>query len=471
MKQIKRILLPILFLLPAIVGGLGYILNGSRVIDAFYQAVGMYFFNANTTDNNLLVEVSRWVAPIMTVSGIAMLLKEAWRHVQDFFTGFSSDAVALYGNAELVELTKANMNHAIIAKDNEIKDVKSHILLFDTEDEGIRFYMKNRRALLGKEVYIKLDSIDCLQAAVDDVRFFNINEMIAREFWKEHPIQDVLEQKSMSVALIGSGMLLKKLLYYGFLNNLYATDQKITYHVWGAQDFADVHGDFQPMNGDTVVYHQNEIAGELSLAAEADRIIIAEENSAALLDELTKMTTAPIYCFDPAGTFVNVFGYERLYSFGALSAILTAENIRTDKLYRLAKQINYEYEKNYGSLKGIARPEKQAQDTERLWNGLSAFLKSSNLVAGDYHSIRLLVMEHRGTREIDEEICELEHIRWCRYHSLNHWKLGCNAEGKKDPVRKLHPCLKPFSDLPPQERWKDWDTIAVLLNISEEKTV
>ncbi len=465
----KRILALVVFLLPAVVGGFGYVLSGNRAIDAFYQAVGMYFFDANTTDNNWLVEVARWLAPVMTVSGIALLLKEAWNRVRDFFIGFSPDAVALYGNAALTELAKANMKHAIIAKNNEIKDVKSHILLFDSEDEGIRFYMKNRNTLLNKEVYIKLDSIDCLQAAIDDVHFFNINEMVAREFWKEHPLTETLEQKTMQVALIGSGNLLKKLLYYGFLNNLYAIDQKITYHIWGAQDFADVHGDFQPMNEDVIVYHDGEIVNEVSLAAKADRIIIADENSVALLDELTKMTQAPIYCFDSTGGFVNVFGYERLYSFGALSEVLTAENIRTDKLYRLAKRINYEYEKNYGSLKGIAQPEQQEADTQRLWNGLPAFLKSSNLVAGDYHTIRLLIMQHKGNYEIDEEVCELEHIRWCRYHFLNHWQYGCNAEGKKDKEKKLHPCLKPFSELPPEERWKDRDTIAVLLDISGKK--
>ncbi|MBO4953771.1 MAG: hypothetical protein J6D04_01315 [Clostridia bacterium] len=462
----KRMIALIAFLLPAIIGGIGYILDGNRAIDAFYQSVGMYFFDANTTDNNWLVEISRWLAPIMTISGIALLVKEAWNRVKDFFVSFSSDAVALYGDETLTELTKANMKHSIIAKNNEIKDVKSHILLFESEDEGIRFYMKNRKALLNREVYIKLDSIDCLQAAIDHVRFFNINEMIAREFWKTHPLTEAFTQKTVSVSLIGSGNLLKKLLYYGFLNNLYTINQKIVYHIWGACDFADVHRDFLTMNGDEVVYHTASVKEELSFVAQTDRIILAEENGSALLDELTKLTTASIFCYDSTDTFVNVFGYEKIFPFGSLFHILTAENIRTDKLQRLAKQINYEYEKNYGSLKGCALPENQEADTERLWASLSPFLKSSNLVAGDYQTIRLLVMEHRKSWEIDEEICELEHIRWCRYHLLNHWKYGSNAEGKKDKEKKLHPCLKPFSELPPEEHWKDRDTIAVLMGLA-----
>ncbi len=471
MRKLKRFLAVLIFLLPAIFGGFGYLLEGDRVADAFYQSVSMYFFNANTTDNHFLVELSRWTAPIMTISGIALIVKELFQRIGDFFVGFFSDAVAVYGNTELSELVKQNIPHTIVVKTDEIKDVKRQILLFDKDDDGLKFYMKNKDAFSGKEVYIKLKFIDCLQANVENVKFFNINEIIARKFWNEYYLKELLTEKTLKIALIGSDVLAEKLLYYGLLNNLYTIDQKIEYHVWGAEAFESIHREFETMNGDTIVYHKDRVLNDLPLIAAADRIIVADADNMALLDVLTSVTTAPIYYFDPSGTFVNVFGYEKLYPFGKSVDILTAENIFTDKLQMMAKRINYEYECNYGSLKGCADPENRIADTERLWSGLSPFLKSSNIAAGDYHSIRLLVMQHKGNFEINEEVCELEHIRWCRYHLLNHWKHGFGPDGKKDKQKKLHPCLVPFDELCPNDRWKDRDTIAVLLDLEKKDSL
>lgn len=49
-------------------------------------------------------------------------------------------------------------------------------------------------------------------------------------------------------------------------------------------------------------------------------------------------------------------------------------------------------------------------------------------------------------------LAEMEHQRWTAAMLLDGWRL---APGKKDPLRKTHPSLVPFSELPESERAKD----------------
>lgn len=85
----------------------------------------------------------------------------------------------------------------------------------------------------------------------------------------------------------------------------------------------------------------------------------------------------------------------------------------------------------------------------------------SNIASADYHEIRLMIMKADNSYEINDSISELEHIRWCRFHYLNHWKYG----GTKDTGRRIHPCLLPFSGLNKDDKSKDAEGIKVLLKI------
>ena len=62
-------------------------------------------------------------------------------------------------------------------------------------------------------------------------------------------------------------------------------------------------------------------------------------------------------------------------------------------------------------------------------------------------------------------LAELEHERWCRYHYLNNWRCGVPENGaNKDPVRRLHVDLRPFSALKDAEKKKDYDNLRLLLS-------
>ena len=180
--------------------------------------------------------------------------------------------------------------------------------------------------------------------------------------------------------------------------------------------------------------------------------------------------------YNPDGIgLADVYIGENLFSFGEMSRMITEENIKTDRLYRLAKKVNYEYTVQYDEtgLHSWTRPDVEAK-MEEAWEKLDGFKKGSNVACADYHEIRLLVMEVLGinkdaiSAEQEELLAEMEHIRWSRYHYVNHWHYA--AETRNDDKR-LHPMLIPYAELSGAEKKKDKDAFKVLLKdvMSKEK--
>ncbi len=466
MKKLHRLILILLFILPFVAGGVGYRLTGDGWLDALYQAGGMYFFNAASKNNNFLVEFSRWMAPVVMISGVVIILQEAFIKVKHFIIGFWPDAVAVYGNTHFDEIIKSKIKHVILAKDGIVRDVARHMIMFPTDEESIGFYTQNKKAFAGKEVYIKLSSNDGFNFTLDNVRFFNLNEIVARNYWQQNNLARLGENDHMKIAIIGSGPLARKIMIYGVLNNIYSLTQKIEYYVWGENTlFEGLHSDFEFMNEDAITFCSDSVEENIKCIASADRIILTEETDMDIISGLCEISKARIDYFDPTGTFVNVFGYDKLNTFGNYEEILTLENIRTDNLYRFAKELNYKYAVMYGD--GLeTRDKKTAVDEE--WERLNAFTKGSNIASGDYHSIRLDVMKQKGKTDVDSELAELEHIRWCRYHFLNHWKYGETPDGKKNAAEKIHPCLVEFDKLTEQDKQKDVEAVKVLLELKND---
>ena len=157
---------------------------------------------------------------------------------------------------------------------------------------------------------------------------------------------------------------------------------------------------------------------------------------------------------------------DRIISFGILKDVLTEENIKTDKLYRTAKMINYDYVVKSDTKKECTwtRPDVE-KIMEEKWEELSGFHKGSNVACADYHRIRLLIIEKMGADalellpEQEEMLAEMEHIRWSRYHFVNHW----HYDRVRDNKKRLHNLLLPYNQLKNEEKQKDLEAIRELL--------
>ena len=59
----------------------------------------------------------------------------------------------------------------------------------------------------------------------------------------------------------------------------------------------------------------------------------------------------------------------------------------------------------------------------------------------------------------------MEHIRWARYHYVNHWKYGEPKDKQESKMKRIHKCLVPFDELSEDNKSKDLEMIQVLLSI------
>ena len=105
---------------------------------------------------------------------------------------------------------------------------------------------------------------------------------------------------------------------------------------------------------------------------------------------------------------------------------------------------------------------------------MSPFYQNANFAVAihDAQKDRLL----RERKHSKEELEEIEHIRWCRYCILNHWKgadkmdfdnTGSGEPTRKDDVRRLHRCLRPFRELTgelEEFKEKDWERYCAILD-------
>ena len=76
MKKYLSKLIPILCLIPLIMGTIGYTLAEGFTTDAFYASFALYFTNPVSDEYNGFIEFARWTAPLVTLTGILCILKD-----------------------------------------------------------------------------------------------------------------------------------------------------------------------------------------------------------------------------------------------------------------------------------------------------------------------------------------------------------------------------------------------------------
>ncbi len=473
-RRLKKILYAVLWILPYFAGLAGYLMAGEPLMNACYAAFTLYAVNPVSDANNALIFFAKWGAPLVLASGVILALQGLVNRIREFCTGLHKDATAVYSDNENGTILAEQLKRGILVKDGRLRDVENHILLFERDADNLNFYQKNRELLQGKNIYLQLNEIDSFLLKESSVHFFNLFEMVARQYWKSYPLLGYFQKdnKSVKVAIVGFSKLGQQILNFALMYNIYDPAQQIEYHIWGESSlYEHMLENMELMNGDRIFYHKNDWKEEVQIFSSMDRIILTEENQPQLLQAVLYLTgKREVYCYCSGGAPVeSIYKKENLISFGNNREILTEENVKSDTVYRAAKELNYRYAVLYGNAAGD--PAKKEQEMEEQWQKLDGFTKGSNIVSADYHVIRKLIQAHakaEGRELTMDELGQMEHLRWCRFHYLNHWKYGVPADGRnKDAALRIHKCLIPYEELTKEEQDKDLESIKVLMDCEQ----
>lgn len=469
-------------------GTIGYLEAGvQRLSDAMYGAVTIYGMNLQDGYRyNIWLEIARWTGPLVTAVAILYVCRWVGTMIHWKFTCFAEDSVAVYCDDD-TKITFDKQKHAVIYPKREfVSNAKSHIIMLETDEESLRFYEKNKNELKGKKVYIGLREISYgLVKDQKGISFFDIDGTISRKLWKEQIKlwEKPADRKVCSITICGTGHLGRNILNYALMLNLYSLEQQITYNFVGDNNIYQIeHRDFQMENNDQLNFYSAKSEGIDEMLKNSDIVILTREIPVEQLQVIGVLCNhGEIYYYDPAGEPQNgstsrrndesdttgeaeeggiakYLEFKNLHPFGCNKTIFTDENIRKNKLILSAMEQNFNYLK---SIKKIG----QEDTKESKWEELDRFDKWSNISSSDYATV---IRALRDKVRI-EELAELEHIRWCRFHYLNHWKFGKCNEGNRDKQKKIHTCLRPYGELSLKEQKKDIQTVKDVLG--KKKTI
>ena len=176
MKQSGKWLCKIILILtPLLIGTLGLVQSGEDLLDAAFSSFTMYAANYGGDASNWLVEVARWTAPLATAGGVAMLFKPVARAVYARLLSFSSSSVAVYGSHELYESLRKEGRYPVVEGEDRLLPAARY-LLFGEEQENVDFYLKNKKKLENKEVYMQCASLRSQVTAGTHLHLFSPEE-------------------------------------------------------------------------------------------------------------------------------------------------------------------------------------------------------------------------------------------------------------------------------------------------------
>ena len=466
MKKYFRL---IILVLPFVLGTIGLLMKEVPLLDSAFYSVQMYVLNYGDSASNVWIELARWLAPLATASGIAMIISSYSTKVKNYLCRLKGDSVAVYGNDEAAEVIKQLYgNRLITVKENQFEKADKYVL-WNGDKENLTFDTKYRDKLKDHSVCMKCTSFSAQDLAGDKLTAVNPAMMSARMFWKEVDLYEYTKNHDfkVNISIIGFDELGQALLLQGLQRNIFAPDQQLTYHIFGdSTDFKHLYHQLDAME-DEINFYDNWRA-HTDLLTNSIVIIAEQDDQYKLVHELL-FGANPIQLHvlsEEAQCYELLENREKIHLFEMNEHILTEENLFEEALLKKAKEINLRYAHIYSKV------EENLENREKEWKKLNSFTKGSNISAADYHEVRLNMMKSWGvskdtlTVEQLEFLAELEHIRWGRYHYLQNWKYGIPSNGKaKDVKERIHVDLKPYHQLSEEEKEKDRENIRVLLSI------
>lgn len=459
----------VLWVLPLAAGLAGMCaVEGKPFLDSLYACLQMYALDFDGAADNLLIELARWTAPLVTASWVITAVTALRRRWTAWVRGLQSSSVAVVGGGEEKdELLRALGKRGIDGSGRFVR--AGQYILLDDEEQNFAFCRKNARALGDRPVCMRCASVRTQASADARRRLFSPEENAARLFWKQSGLcrEAAPAGQQGAIVLVGFGRLGEELLYWGLQDNLFDPAQKLTYHIFGdGRRFAGLHPGLAELS-DAVVFHTQPWYEAQDVLRGARRVLVCGPDAAAeARDILFALPGVTLDVFAKPGADDFLAEHSRVRCFDWQREGMRPEVILGDELLRRAKRINLRYAVLYGGAADTP------QELEARWNGLDAFARGSNLSSADYHEVRLQMLAARGipadpaalpAAEL-ERLAELEHMRWCRYHLLNNWRFGVPENGaRKDAAKRIHRDLVPYASLTEAEKEKDRENIRVLL--------
>lgn len=442
--------------------------NEMSVLEAIYASAALYFVNPVLDKTNLTIIIAQLFALIVTADVLLSLISSVFGSVSKLFIKMYRDSTAVYTDTDFGESLLSTVKHGYMGTDRlygKEEGTKDHIIMFKEDSFNLSFYEAHKASFdkKNRRVFIALNHMDSsLLRSFDDpnVHFFCLDEIAARDFWKKNNLYDELNsdepsnpaEKIYKIAILGYGNVGKSVFRQGYLNNLYNLNQRIEYHIWGCDCLDKQTLDkLNTGNSDTIVGHEGNFRDNISEIEEMDRIIVTEGDIIDTTQVLLRRNkNYKIYCYNSEELDLSSFyATDRVFTFGNLSGLLNCDNIKTEKLFRMAKLLNYDYILRSEGKYTDTLPEDSENVIEKEWRGLNGFTKGSNVAHADYFWIE---EKNSNAGMADETRWELEHIRWCRYHYINGWSF---AEGPKNFAAKTHKDLVPFKMLSLESKKKD----------------
>lgn len=479
-----QILYIILFCLPFILGFIGNYKSGNTILNSLYGALCIYVMELQIQPENLLSEIARWTAPLMTASGVFVAFQQIRRSVTNRIKGKNPNSVAIYGDSIYIDtlidkLGKLGIQGGMDDLSDGIDRAGRYVILFQNEQESLAFYEKHKKDFQQGRVYLCLEHITPQSLEDSNLTIFNLKENTARLYWDQYSLADYYARGILNIriGIIGFDTLGQNILTYGLLNNIYSPEQHIEYHIWGDySEYQNIHTQLDRMEPDQVVFHSEDWTADMSIINELDRLILcndSEQNLENLSMLLTFSTCRNIHVNDYLNQVISsLFAREGVHIFGSAEEIVNVEQIFKETMLADAKAFNHYYAMKYQNC-----PDTE-EAKEESFRSLDSFTRYSNIASADYQKVREKMIEILRQSEestVDAVIrnkdllAELEHIRWCRYHYLNNWKYGVPANGKaKDPVQKIHTDLIPFAQLDDDDKSKDLAAIYTMFGIDTE---
>lgn len=447
MKRYLKKAVPLLYILPFVIGSIGYRIAGETITDSMYAGLLLYFVSCISDSYNIWIEIGRWTAPLVTATAILTAFKSIGNRISWWIKCRSGNSVAVYSDTDINVLFDERTK--VIYPGCQLQPAAdSHIILFSSDMENLKFYEEHEEMLENKAVYMGVREIEYGFIKGDDpITFFDINGSIARSLWKRIGLWR-RQQEEVTVVIYGNGALSENVLNYGLLLNLYSKEQKITYYLISSDQIHQIKHQGMPLlNRDEIIYCSQDSPASWRAIRKADVLVLTEKLPTELLQTICVISTkGTTYYYSPdLGGIEEYLEIPDLKLFGKDEELFTDDNIRQEKLIQKAKELNLHYARLYGG--------------EKDWNRLTGFLRLSNISSADYTEVLSELMESGYNTDM-EELAELEHIRWCRFHYLNYWLYGIPENGKnKDEKLKIHKCLIDYKDLREEDKEKDRATV------------